>query len=344
MADFLARHGANRVEPELGGHGVVAHFGDSPGPSLLFRAELDALPIEESLAIEHASAHPGVSHKCGHDGHMTIACGLGLLLARHPPTRGRMTLLFQPAEETGTGAAAVLADPRWNDEWGSDGRYAFHNLPGHALGEVSVRAGPMNFASVGLRVELLGKTSHAAEPEHAISPRAAVAKLLHELPELGAGRDDRLLTVVHARIGHLAFGVTPGEAELGVTLRAETDAALAELRSRVERAVHEASEREGLACQIELHDPFPATINTPDAVERVRVASTAAGLSCPPLPRPMRWSEDFGAFLHTAPGALIGLGSGLQQPALHRPEYDFPDLLLEPGLRLAWNLMQSHWE
>ncbi len=207
----------------LGGQGVAAVFnGAGPGPSVLFRAELDALPIEEISTAAYRSANPGRGHLCGHDGHMTLLIGLGLLMSRKRPASGRVILMFQPAEENGSGARAVVRDPRYaalRPDWA----FATHNWPGLAHGQVLLSKGVVNCASQGLRITLSGKTAHAATPETGRSPALALSRLIPALTALGKGGpitdDFRLVTVTHARLGEPSFGIAPGEAALWVTLR-----------------------------------------------------------------------------------------------------------------------------
>jgi amidohydrolase len=169
----------------LGGQGVAAVFGGRlPGPTVMFRAELDALPIEEISTATHRSLHPGKGHLCGHDGHMTLLIGLGRLIARKRPERGRVILMFQPAEEDGSGARAVVQDPRYaalRPDWA----FAAHNWPGIAHGRVLLAEGVVNCASEGLRITLTGKTAHAATPHTGCSPAPALARLIPGLTALG---------------------------------------------------------------------------------------------------------------------------------------------------------------
>jgi len=167
-----------RIVTQLGGHGVAAIFDSAmPGPTVLFRAELDGLPIEEdNPAISWASEVSGKSHVCGHDGHMAMLLGLGRLIARKPVARGRVVLMFQPAEEDGSGARAVVADPAY-DALAPDWAFAIHIEPGYPFGVVASRAGLINCASLGLKITLTGKTAHAADPQDGVSPALAVAGL-----------------------------------------------------------------------------------------------------------------------------------------------------------------------
>jgi len=326
LADFLTDLRPAALITGLGGHGLLAEFsGRAPGPSLLWRAELDAVPGPDGAP----------AHLCGHDGHLAVLGGLATHLAAHPPARGRVLLACQPAEEDGQGAAAFLADPRLKG-LAVDLALAFHNLPGPPLGRVVARSGAMNCASVGLAARLEGRASHAAQPEQGLSPAPALARLLTELPGLPAQVDGfGLVTIVHARLGRPAFGVSPGEAEIMATLRADSDPGLEALLAAATRSLSEVATAQGLEQALTLHDRFPATRNHPVAVELIRRACARAGLEWQESALPFRWSEDFGAFCQKWPGALLVLGGGEQCPPLHNPGYRFPAALLEPALALA---------
>lgn len=322
----------------LGGHGVAAVFeGAAPGPTVLFRAELDALPIPEVSRHDWVSTLPGTGHLCGHDGHMTLLMGLGRLLARQPVARGRVVLMFQPAEEDGSGARAVVADPAFSaitPDWA----FAIHNEPGRALGRVGIRAGLMNCASQGLAITLQGRTAHAANPETGISPAVALSRLIPELTALGRGgaldEDFRLATVTHARLGEPTFGISPGEAEIFVTLRTARDAALDGMEAEARDLVTTAAQAEGLQATFSIHDRFAASINNAEAVAVARGAMDALGIAHSEDSLPMRASEDFGVFGWGARSAMLCLGSGEDHAALHNPDYDFPDDLIPQGVRI----------
>ncbi|MEM8994667.1 MAG: amidohydrolase [Acidobacteriota bacterium] len=325
----------------LGGYGAAYRFdGAVAGPTVLVRADLDALPIPETVELEHGSKTPGVAHKCGHDGHMAMLVGLAASFAEVPLRRGRAILLFQPAEETGEGAAGVLADPRFA-ALEPDVAVAIHNLPGSPSGEVVVRDGTFNCASVGLVATLRGHASHAAEPESARSPRSAVARLLESLPAIPRSFDDALLTLTHAALGEPTFGITPGQATVMATLRAAADATLDELLRDTEAHFRDVAVAEGLALDIERRERFRAVVNDAQVIAAVERAAAAAGLAVRRLERPLRWSEDFAEFTARFPGALVGLGAGLDQPPLHAPTYDFPDALLAVGPRLLRRIVDE---
>lgn len=323
----------------LGGHGVAAVFnGAEPGPTVLFRAELDALPIEEVSDAPHRSTIAGKGHLCGHDGHMTLLIGLGRLIARQRPARGRVVLMFQPAEEDGSGAAAVVADPAFaaiRPDWA----FAIHNMPGVAFGRGLVKSGVANCASQGLKITLHGKTAHASLPETGTSPAPALAGLIAVFTRLAPPGPlqpgYRLVTVTHARLGEPAFGIAPGLAELWITLRTLEDSGMADLRAEAMNIARAEAKAHGLTLAFETHDDFAASVNDPEATARIAAAMETLGMAHEEGDLPMRGSEDFGRF--GQPGtrsAMLFLGVGEAHPALHNPDYDFPDALIQPGVAI----------
>lgn len=322
----------------LGGHGLAAVFaGAAPGPTVLFRCELDALPIEERGSPPHRSRNPGKAHLCGHDGHMAILMGLARIFARQRPARGRAVLLFQPAEETGAGAAAVIADPGFETVL-PDYAFSLHNLPGLPLGHVGLAPGPVNCASRGMAVTLTGKSAHASEPENGTSPMGALTRLMPALTALGHGttaeRDFALVTITHAEMGAPAFGIAPGEATLHATLRTLTDDRMASLCAATEGLVRDTAAAEDLRVDIAWHDIFAHCENGAEATAIIARALDTLGLAHDARGLPMRASEDFGRFGHRARAAMFFLGAGEDHAALHNPDYDFPDALLPVGTRI----------
>ncbi|GGA29175.1 amidohydrolase [Neptunicoccus cionae] len=324
-----------RILTGLGGHGVAAVFDSGvAGPTVLFRAELDALPIQEINDLEWVSQVPGKGHLCGHDGHMTMLLALGRLIARCPVARGRVVLMFQPSEEDGAGARAVVADPAF-EAIKPDWAFAIHLEPGRPFGFVATRAGLMNCASQGLAIRLQGKTAHAASPEDGVSPALAVAELIPALAALGQGGnlDDsfRLSTLTHVNIGEATFGIAPADALLHVTLRATQDTALADMAAQARALAEDAADRAGLSVEFAVCDDFAASINDPAAVDVAGAAMEALGVACGPEGLPMRASEDFGVFGWGAKAAMLCLGPGKDYAALHNPDYDFPDDIIPLG-------------
>lgn len=349
IADALAALQPAQMMTGLGGHGVAAVFeGAAPGPTVLFRCELDALPIHEISDNPWRSEVDGKGHLCGHDGHMTMVLGLGRLLARNPVAKGRVVLMFQPAEEDGSGARAVVADPAFAAIT-PDYAFAIHNEPGRPFGHVSTRAGLINCASQGLQITLSGKTSHAAEPEMGVSPIDAITGLIPQLKALGEGgalNDDfRLVTITHVQVGEPTFGISPGEGVVNVTLRTATDAAMADMVAAAQDIATQAAPAHGLTITMTDCDVFAASVNDPEATAIACRAMDAIGVPYGEDDLPMRASEDFGVFGWSAKAAMLCLGPGVDYAALHNPDYDFPDDLIPVGVsifdRIARDLLGS---
>jgi amidohydrolase len=323
----------------LGGHGVLATFDSGkPGAAVLYRCELDALPIQEANGFAHRSTRPGVSHKCGHDGHATIALGLAESLAQRRPDAGRVHVLFQPSEENGAGAAAVLADPKFA-AIRPDLGFAMHNIAGLPLGAVCLREGVITAAVSGFALRFRGRTSHASQPELAYSPMLAIADLLRYCDGLNlndpASPEFQLITPVHVNAGVRAYGITPGDGEVWLTLRAWSDDRIEALMSDVAEHAAGLCSRDGLTLSTEVADPFRANVNAAGPANLVRAAAQGEGMPVIELPDPLKGGEDFGLFTARFPCCMYLIGAGEDSPAMHSPDYDFPDVLIDSGLRMA---------
>ena len=338
IVDFVQPYNPTQIITGLGGHGVavVYDFGGD-GPTVLIRCELDALPIQEINTFGHRSTRAGVSHKCGHDGHAAILAGLTPWLQTAPFTAGRVILLFQPAEETGKGAAAVLADPRFMP-LAPDYVFALHNVPGYPLHQVLWVAGQFSPTVQSMAIRLFGKESHASEPENGINPALAMAELVQAFNALvvsdPARTDFALITPVHLLAGQREYGISAGYGETHFTLRTWHCNRMETLVETLETILQDVCARHRLRAETNWFDYFPTTINHETGNAMVARAAQEAGLPLRVQPTPFKFGEDFGWFTQQFPGAMVGLGAGENTPALHNPDYDFPDALIETGGRL----------
>lgn len=333
ITELINRLNPDETLPNLGGHGVAFVFDSKEqGPTTLVRCELDALPIHETRESAYRSTVPGVSHQCGHDGHMTIVAALAADLAARRPQTGRVVLLYQPAEETGVGAERIIHDPTFA-RIRPDYAFALHNVPGLALGEVAAKAGPINCASRGLVATLRGHTSHAAHPENGLSPALAMSRTIAALDALPARIGGRnWITIVHARLGEKSFGIAPGDAAIMATLRSETDAGMEQLVAAAERLIIAEAAKDSLSWSLGWEDIFTASSNSEGAFNLIKRACEHVGIPFTTLAEPYRWSEDFGKLSAAAThGALFALGAGVHSPQLHNSHYDFPDSLIPVG-------------
>lgn len=322
----------------IGGYGLAALYkGKEPGKRILIRGDIDALHIPEPNDVSYRSQHEGVSHKCGHDGHAAILCGLASLLTDCRPEKGEIVLLFQPAEETGQGAKAILRDPQF-EKILPDTAYGLHNLPGFEAGQILVRKGCFAAASFGLKLVFEGKTAHASQPETGKNPSELLAVLIHQLEKkremLKEVKPLTTFVITHAVLGEETFGVAPGHAEIWLTLRSFDDKHLELLADQVISLCQAKAKDYLFDFSFSMHEAFAATNSSDANVTVIENAAKRLGLSLGHLTEPFRWSEDFGRFGAVCPVGFFGLGSGYDQPALHNPEYDFPDAILEAGINM----------
>lgn len=342
VKNYINHYKPDEIIERIGGHGIAFIYnGKQSGPTVMFRCELDALPIIEINHFDYRSSSNGVSHKCGHDGHMAILAGMAEALSITPPSSGRVVLLFQPAEENGQGAKEVLKDPKFK-QIEPDYIFALHNVPGFPINSILIKDDIFSSASIGLIIRLTGKTSHASEPEKGQNPIFVLADVIKKIEKYalpGTSFDKiKIITPVYCRVGDQAFGTNPGYAEMMFTLRATQTEDFENLKDFVINSVHNSIQNAPplyeLSMEHEWVEEFPNTTNNLICSNIVRKAAKQSDLPTEKLQFPFRWSEDFGHFLKEYPGALFGLGAGIDQAALHNPDYDFPDELIETGIRI----------
>lgn len=364
--DMIVRHlqglHPDKVYTNVGGYGVIAVWmakdsspsqGEVPEgrrgvPTIAFRADTDALPI---------------GHRCGHDGHTTILLRLAELIdevfsaqcsvcsdatqdgdsqlnTKHSTlnTDKNLLLLWQPAEETGTGSRAVL-DSGILQQYNIVRFYGLHNLPGYPLGTVVLCPRTFAAASTGVVYHLDGRETHASTPEMGLNPGLAIAEIIDRFNRFnGQNGEFRQSTLICVRVGQPAFGTSAGHGEVMFTLRAFTNDEMERLIHDANSAVDEIAARHKLTVSRTLVEPFRATENNGDCVEAIEKAAEDVPLRVRYQMEPNRWSEDFAEYLLEFPGAMFGIGSGERQPELHHPDYDFPDSLVEPAARLFFRL------
>jgi amidohydrolase len=253
--------------------------------------------------------------------------------------------LYQPSEENGMGAGYVLEDFKF-DSIKPDYVYALHNLPGFPKSSVITNRSIFASASKGMIIKLYGKTSHAGEPENGNSPAIAMADLVKELtflPKNESFGNFTLVTIIHARLGEIAFGTTPGYAEVMATLRAYTNEDMDKLSEKAKELVEKHTKKHKLTYETEWTEEFLATENNKQAVEIVEKSANELNLNIIKRTKPFRWSEDFSRFTNRYPGALFGLGSGEETPQLHNPDYDFPEEIIEAGINVFFGIYKEHF-
>lgn len=345
IINFISNFNPTKIISRIGGYGLAAIYEFGPaGPTILIRCELDALPIQEKNAFDYKSVVPGVSHKCGHDGHMTMVAGLAPWLQSASFIRGKVILLFQPAEETGHGAQAMIADEKWKNI-SFDYAFSLHNIPGYPLGNVLIVDNTFNATVQSLMILLKGKTAHAAEPEKGINPAECCAQLIYEITALNSpdpsSKHFRLVTVVHVNIGEKNYGISAGNGELHLTIRTWGIEEMDKLVSNIKNKVDKICKDHHIDHEYSWFDYFPAVRNNDECNSIVKAAAASAGIDHIVLKSPIKFGEDYGWFSQLAPSAMFGLGSGIDTPPLHQDDYDFPDELITIGIEVYKNIISK---
>jgi amidohydrolase len=327
LLKYLEQTAPDKIYKGVGGYGIIAEYsGKKPGPSKMFRCEMDAIKTDK-----------GCEHLCGHDGHMTILLGLAMKLGSDRNFNGKVYLLFQPAEEIGEGAALMVKDI---EKLGLkfDFSYALHNNPNYPLNSIIIHKGTYAAGSTGMELKFTGAPSHAAFPEQAKSPTDAIISTVQEVKRLNNLKnnfsDFILATVVNIEVGEVNYGVTPGEGSLRLTLRSFKDPDLDKLCGMIGDFTKEQAAGQGLKLEITYHDRFPATVNSDEANEIVIKAAGKGGLNIIYEKDPTRGSDDFSFFTLNSKGSFFDIGNGEGRDDIHQPGYIFPDEILLPAINI----------
>lgn len=331
----LLRDWGYEVTTGIGGHGVVGRLSSGEGTrSIGLRADFDALPIEEATGLDHASQVPGVMHACGHDGHTAILLAAAHHLAKTRAFDGTVVLIFQPAEEIGAGAKAMIAEGLFT-RFPVDAVFALHNWPGVAEGRWGILPGPVMAAIDQVNLTLRGKGGHGAAPQETVDPIVAAAHAIAALQSVVARNVDPQETAV-VTVGSIhggsASNVIPETVEARLTLRSFTPATRALLAERVPAILRGVAEGFGARAEITVKPGFPPVVNHPGPAALAReVALRLFGAEAVIADfRPRTASEDFAWMLEERPGAYLFIGTGPGAP-LHSPEYRFNDAILAPA-------------
>ena len=327
-----------------GNHLLAEYDFGGGGKTVLLRADMDAVRVQETLDLPYKSENEGVSHKCGHDGHSTIMLRVAEMLHQQPLPQGRVLLLFQGAEETGEGARQIL-ESGILDAYSIDCAYALHNIPAEPAGTIICKSGSFTCSVISCDIVLMGKTAHAAEPWNAVSPFPAAQRLTDLVLSLNQTdvqrKDFCVATLIEFRVGSQAYGVAAGDGVLRFTIRTREDAHLQQIISEIESKAKSEAAAENLQCEIRWLEYFAASNNAEKAVESIKECADNLNLTYQAKPIPFFWGEDFGLFTQHYPGALFGLGSGTTQPPLHHPDFDFPDEIVETGAGMFFQLVST---
>ena len=339
-----------KVTTGVGGTGVVATLARGrSNRAIALRADMDALRITEATGAAWASTRDGLMHACGHDGHTAMLLGAARLLAREGGFDGTVRLIFQPAEEHGRGARAMIDDGLF-ERFPVDAVYGIHNMPSLTTGSFALRSGPIMACEDNFEIIITGKGGHAALPHLAVDPIVTGSEIVLALQSVVSRHlspvDNAVLSVTDFDVD-ATRNVIPERVTLRGDTRAFAPAVQDRLEAAMERVVAGVCRAHGADYTFVYSREFAATINTPvEAGIAAGVARRVAGADnvdadC----RPLMASEDFGYMLQHKPGCYVLLGNGGDGPGgcgLHSPHYDFNDEIISAGIAFWVELARGH--
>lgn len=345
-SDFVANalHAMGlEVHRGIGGTGLVANLSVGSSPAAIgIRADMDALLIHEAApGRSHASCIQGKMHACGHDGHMAMVLGAAEVLSARRDFNGTVRFIFQPAEEHGRGAKAMMADGLF-ERFPVDAIYGAHNMPGIPAGHIATRAGGIMASEDNFVIRIKGKGTHAARPHMGIDPMVVGAEIILALQTIVSRNLDPSVPAVISCTEFITDGIR-NAIPTHVTIKGDTRSYSSEVQQLLKHRMREISEGicaiHGAACEFEYTHEFVPTVNwaanTAIAVQAARNIVGSASVDADV--QPVMISEDFGAFIQKVPGCFVFIGNGApgQDGAtpLHNATYDFNDAILATGAR-----------
>lgn len=345
VAERLRDFGVDEIHEGIAKTGIVAVIkGQGRGPTIGLRADMDALPIAETTAVPHASTRPGKMHACGHDGHTTMLLGAARYLAETRKFRGRVALIFQPAEESG-GGGGVMVDEGILDRFRIREVYALHTAPGIEEGVFCTTPGPIMAAVDTFHIHVKGEGGHGAMPHETRDPVMAAVGIANALQTIVSRNnyalDDLVISLTQIHAGTVD-NVVPDRAYLNGTIRTFDPKVQAMVKRRMAEIVAGQAASYAVEAELDYEEGYPATINDPDRMAfaaDVAREVTGARRVLDNIGREMG-AEDFSYMLQERPGAYLFLGQG-EGPGLHHPGFDFNDDVAPVGASFFARLVET---
>ena len=328
--------GLGEVVPKIGQTGVVGVIRgrqNTKGKVIGFRADMDALPLQEMTDLPHASTYPGIMHACGHDGHTAMLLGAAKYLAETRNFDGTVVLIFQPAEEGGGGARAMIEDGLM-DRWNIQEVYGMHNWPGIPEGQFAVREGPQMAAADSFEIIVQGRGGHAAIPHQTVDTTLVTSHIVVAAQSIASRNIDPLKTVVVSICGirsdSNAYNVTPDQVILRGTARYLDPLVQKQIIDRLMELVEGTASAFGAKAKVIYTPDVPPTINSPQAAQRAADIAYSVSGEVIRDQDPVMPGEDFADMLAQRPGAYLFIGNG-NSADLHNPAYEFNDEIIPAG-------------
>jgi amidohydrolase len=333
VASKLKEFGCDEVVTGFGETGVVGVIhgkSGAAGKTIGFRADMDALPIEEATNLPHTSTVPGKMHACGHDGHTSMLLGAAKYLAETRNFDGRVVLVFQPAEEGGGGARAMI-DAGLMSRWSIEEIYGMHNMPGIPVGEFAVRTGPQMASPDKFEITVRGKGGHGAMPHKGVDTTLVASQIVVALQSIASrNMDNVVVSVCGFRTETDTYNVIPDSAHLRGTVRTFEPEVQQLVRARIDALVTSTASGYGAVAEVSHISGPPALVNHErEADLAAEVALVVSGTAHRDL-EPSMAGEDFSEMLLERPGAYLFVGNG-ESADLHSPSYEFNDEIIPAG-------------